>query len=63
MGGGGGGGGGGVVGGGGGGGGGGGLIIDIWAGVTQKKSLQILDFHSLASLDYVLQQVQTLSLL
>ena len=48
---------------GGGGGGGGGLIFDIWAGVTQKKSLQILDFQSLASLDYVLQQVQTLSLL
>ena len=31
--------------------------------VKKKKSLQILDFQMLASLDYVLQQVQTLSLL
>ena len=31
--------------------------------LNAKKSLQILDFQRLASLDYVLQQVQTLSLL
>ena len=31
--------------------------------MLKKKSVQILDFQRLASLDYVLQQVQTLSLL
>ena len=44
--------------------GGGGLITDISGeGEWKKKSLQILDFQRLAYLDYVLQQVQTLSLL
>ena len=41
------------------------LNVDISYKFTQceKESLQILDFQRLASLDYVLQQVQTLSLL
>ena len=41
------------------------LNVDISYKFTrcEKESLQILDFQRLASLDYVLQQVQTLSLL
>ena len=45
------------------GGGGGGWTFKFGRGYPKKKSLEILDFQSLASLDYVLQQVQTLSLL